>query len=90
VVSLLLDEVDRTEQYASRHLDETAEFLEKDTRVPARVWRYALAREPWGVHYPLGQDVIGAQQGVADIFWRHHLIPKPVQVKDAVVNVSRD
>jgi sulfonate transport system substrate-binding protein len=47
----------------------------------------ALRRQAWGVFYPLTPAIIEAQQDVANTFWRYKLIPKSVQVKDAVVSV---
>ena len=83
----MLELVDATEHHAQTHIDETAAFLEKDTRVPAAVWQIALKRNPWGVSAPLTPEVIAAQQEVADTFARYHLIPRPVHVADAVVRI---
>jgi len=87
VLRSVLELVDATEHHAQTHIDETAAFLEKDTRVPAAVWQIALKRNPWGVSAPLTPEVIAAQQEVADTFARYHLIPRPVHVADAVVRI---
>ena len=87
VLRSVLELVDATEHHAQTHIDETAAFLEKDTRVPAAIWQIALKRNPWGVSTPLTPEVIAAQQEVADTFARYHLIPRPVHVADAVVRV---
>lgn len=87
-VAQVLQQLDATEQYAKAHPDEAAQVLSDDTRVPLAVWQKALARQPWGVYYPLSAQVLGSQQQVADTFYRYKLIPKPVKVADAAVAVQ--
>jgi sulfonate transport system substrate-binding protein len=88
VLRATLEQIDRTEQYARKHLDDTAKFLEKDTGIRQQVWRQALSRQPWGVSFPLTPQVIAAQQEVADTFYRYQMLPKPVRVGDAVVDIN--
>ena len=88
LLRLTLDLLNDTELYAKAHLDETARFLEQDTRVAQKIWRLALARQAWGVFYPLSPAVLSAQQEVADTFWRYQLIPKAVQVRDVVASIK--
>jgi sulfonate transport system substrate-binding protein len=87
VLRAALDQTDATEKAIPSHLAEDAAILEKNTHVPADVWQVALKRWPVGVAYPLTQEVVTAQQGVADTFYKYHLIPKPVHVADAVVSI---
>ena len=87
-LATVLNELNATELYAKGHIDEIAQLLSDDTKVPVPVWQRALARQPWGVHYPLSEKVIADQQRVADAFFHNKLIPKPVQVADAVVNLE--
>ncbi|HEY0285523.1 MAG TPA: aliphatic sulfonate ABC transporter substrate-binding protein [Pseudomonas sp.] len=87
-LAVVLRELVATETYAKGHIDEIAQLLSDDTKVPITVWQRALARQPWGVHFPLSEKVIAGQQQVADAFFRNQLIPKPVHVADAVVNLE--
>jgi sulfonate transport system substrate-binding protein len=87
-LAIVLHELDATEHYVQTHIDEVAQLLSDDTRIPLPVWKRALARQPWGVHFPLSDKVIADQQQVADAFYRNDLIPKPVHVADAVVNIE--
>lgn len=87
-LATVLQELDNTEHYAADHQDEVAKLLSDDTKVPVPVWTRTLARQPWGVHYPLSAQVIADQQRVADTFYRNKLLPKAVHVADAVVDVS--
>lgn len=88
VLRSVLKLVDATERRAQTHIDETALFLEKDTRVPASVWQVALKRNSWGVSASFTPEVISAQQEVADTFAHYHLIPRPVRIADAVVQIQ--
>jgi sulfonate transport system substrate-binding protein len=87
-LAAVLNELNATELYAKGHIDEIAQLLSDDTKVPVPVWQRALTRQPWGVHFPLSDKVIADQQQVADAFFRNQLIPKPVHVADAVVNLE--
>lgn len=87
-LATVLRELDNTERYAKDHQQEIAKLLSDDTKVPVCVWVQSLARQPWGVHYPLTANVINAQQRVADTFYRNQLLPKAVHVADAVVDLE--
>lgn len=87
-LATILHELDNTERYAQAHQPEVAQLLSDDTRVPVPVWLRSLARQPWGVHFPLTDKVIADQQQVADAFYRNKLIPKAVHVADAVVDLE--
>lgn len=87
-LATVLKELDATERYAQGHQAEVAKILSDDTKVPVPVWNRTLARQPWGVHYPLTAQVIADQQRVADTFYRNQLLPKAVHVADAVVDVG--
>ena len=41
---------------------------------------------PNGAQTPLKPDVVKYQQSVADVFHKLGLIPKPIKVKDVVLN----
>ncbi|WP_050480011.1 aliphatic sulfonate ABC transporter substrate-binding protein [Herbaspirillum rhizosphaerae] len=88
ILRITLDKLNDTEQYAKDHADETARFLEKDTRVPQKTWQLALTRQAWGVAYPLPPNIVESQQEVANTFFRYKLIPKAVQIRDASVSVK--
>ncbi|WP_226504670.1 aliphatic sulfonate ABC transporter substrate-binding protein [Pseudomonas sp. MWU16-30317] len=87
-LAMVLKELDNTERYAGAHQAEVAKLLSDDTKVPVAVWTRTLARQPWGVHFPLTPQVIADQQRVADTFLRNKLIPKEVHVADAVIDVG--
>lgn len=87
-LATVLRELDSTERYAQSHQQEVAQLLSDDTKVPVPVWIQALGRQPWGVHFPLTQEVVASQQQVADTFYRNKLLPKAVHVADAVIDLE--
>ena len=88
VLRTTLQRLNATEQYAKNHLEETAVFLEKDTHVPKKIWLKSLSRQAWGISFPLTQNVIDSQQDVANIFYKYHLIPRVIQVKNVVIPLN--
>ncbi|OUL69802.1 aliphatic sulfonate ABC transporter substrate-binding protein [Paraburkholderia hospita] len=86
---LLFDVLDRQTAIELAHPAQTAEFLSQSTGVRLDVWSKALPRLEWGVHYPLTSEVVKAQQDAADLAYREHVIPKRVDVRDAIVDIQQ-
>jgi sulfonate transport system substrate-binding protein len=85
---LVFDELDRQEKYSAAHGQEAAAFLAKDTGVSLQVWERAIPRTEWGVRYPLTDAVIAAQQDSADLAWRNKIIPRQIDVRQAIVGIQ--
>jgi sulfonate transport system substrate-binding protein len=60
-----------------------AEQLSPRVGIPASILQVALGRQGFGVK-PLTDEVIAAQQKIADTFHQLGLIPKPISIADAV------
>ncbi|HXZ08411.1 MAG TPA: aliphatic sulfonate ABC transporter substrate-binding protein [Paraburkholderia sp.] len=84
---LLFDVLDRQTALELAHPAQTAEFLSQSTGVKLEIWSRALPRLEWGVHYPLTDEVIKAQQDSADLAYREHVIPRKIDVREAVVDI---
>jgi sulfonate transport system substrate-binding protein len=84
---LLFDVLDRQTALELAHPSQTAEFLAQNTGVHLDVWSRALPRLEWGVHYPLTDEVIKAQQDAADLAYRERVIPRRVDVREAIVDI---
>jgi sulfonate transport system substrate-binding protein len=87
---IVFDQLDRQEKLGLQNIDETAALMEKGTGVKASIWKVVIPRAGWGTHYPLSDDVIAAQQKSADLIYQNKLIPRPVEVRKAVVDVGHD
>ncbi len=82
-LKLLLDEVTKESDWAKNNPAEVAKFLAPSLGIDAAVLEKAEKRREYGV-LPLTEEVISKQQKIADTFERIKLIPKPIQIQDAV------
>ncbi|HEX3381120.1 MAG TPA: aliphatic sulfonate ABC transporter substrate-binding protein [Paraburkholderia sp.] len=85
---LVFDELARQTRESLAHPDETARFLSTSTGVPLQVWSRAIPRLEWGVSYPIPDDVIKAQQNSADLAYDDKVIPRRVDVRQAVLQIK--
>lgn len=69
--------------WANTHRDEVARALASVTGVPYPIQKVAADRNEFAVR-PLTDEILSTQQATADRFYRLGLIPRPVQVRDAV------
>ncbi|MGF6440842.1 aliphatic sulfonate ABC transporter substrate-binding protein [Paraburkholderia youngii] len=84
---LLFDVLDRQTALELAHPAQTAQFLSQNTGVRLEIWTRALPRLEWGVHYPLTDEVVKAQQDCADLAYREHVIPRKIDVREAIVDI---
>jgi sulfonate transport system substrate-binding protein len=87
IVAILLDELDKADQWASKNLKETAAILGAQTGLDQPVVELATRRLSYGVR-PVTPAVIADQQKIADAFANLKLIPAKINVKDAVLAVQ--
>jgi sulfonate transport system substrate-binding protein len=84
---LLFDQLGQQTKYSLAHPAQTVDLLSTNTGVPRAVWEKALPRLEWGVTYPIDDQVIKAQQDAADLAFRNKVIPRAVDVRQAVVDI---
>ncbi len=87
IVRAVLEELQTADDWASKHQAEVANLLVPRTGLPRDVIDTALARLGYGIR-PVSPAVVKAQQRIADTFFRLGLIPKQINVSDAVHNVQ--
>ena len=83
LVQETLRQLGRTDRWAQAHKPEVSQFLSSDTGLPLPVVRTAIDRLSFGVT-AMTADVVAEQQQIADAFAGQHLIPGPLDVRDAV------
>jgi sulfonate transport system substrate-binding protein len=84
IVSIVLDELDKVDQWASKNLKEAAQILATQTGLDQATVELATKRLSYGVK-PITPQVIAEQQRIADAFYELKLIPKKISVRDAVL-----
>jgi sulfonate transport system substrate-binding protein len=79
----IIDVTTRTASWAEANRGEVAKSLSAVTGIPLDIQTIAADRASFAVG-PITDDIVATQQGVADRFFKLGLIPKQVNVRDAV------
>ena len=79
----IIDVTSAAAKWAEEHREEVAKSLSAVTGIPLDIQTVAANRSSFAVG-PITDDIVATQQGVADRFFKLGLIPKPVEVYDAV------
>lgn len=79
--------LNQADQWILKNQDTAADLYAKSTGLNADVAQYSLQRrlKPSPI-YAINDQVIKSQQSIADLFYSEKLIPKQVNVQDAVLN----
>jgi sulfonate transport system substrate-binding protein len=86
VVQILVEEIDKIDQWGGRNPREVAAFLAPLLGIELPVVDIAARRLSYGIR-PVTAEVLSAQQRIGDKFFELKLIPKPVRVADAAWKV---
>jgi sulfonate transport system substrate-binding protein len=81
VLDAVLDELRGVDAWAQADIDAVAEQLSPAVGLPVAVLEVALKRQSYGIK-PIDDQVLVAQQKLADTLYRLKLIPKEVRVSD--------
>lgn len=85
IVHILLEEIDKIDQWGKRNPNEVARFIAPLIGIELPVIEIAASRLSYGVK-PVTPDVLAAQQKIADKFFELKLVPKQVRIADAAWN----
>lgn len=83
VIASTLSGLSESAAWAGDHRDEVAQALAAVTGIPFAIQKVAADRTQFAVR-PLSDAILASQQATADRFHRLGLIPRPIQVRDAV------
>ncbi len=87
LIGAVVQQLEAIDQWAKGDQKGAAALLSPKVGIPADVLEVALARQGYGVA-PLTPEVVAEQQKIADTFHALGLIPKPINVSDAVVKLG--
>lgn len=82
VLHILLEEIDRIDQWGRLNPNEVAKFLAPQIGIDLPIVELAAQRLSYGVK-PVSEEVLAQQQKIADTFYELKLVPKQVRVADA-------
>jgi len=83
VLAIVLEELDKAGVWAEANLDAVAEILARVNGIDLEVQKVAAARASYRVG-PVEEEHVRTQQGIADTFAELGLIPKRLDIRDAV------
>jgi sulfonate transport system substrate-binding protein len=86
-IDTVISQIAELDTWANGNTDAVADQLSASVGIPADVLKVALKRQTYGV-VSLSADVIAQQQKIADAFLSLGLIPKAVNISDAVRKTS--
>lgn len=81
VISILIEEIAKIDQWGKQNTKEVAAFLAPHIGLDVPVVELAASRLAYGV-VPVSDDVLAAQQKIADTFFGLKLVPKQVKTTD--------
>ena len=84
IIQALIAAIDRAAVWAKEKPAEVSAYLARDVGVDPQLLEVITRRQPWGFH-PIDAAVLADQQSIADAFFRLDLIPKKIDVTEAVV-----
>ena len=84
IIKTLLEEIQNFEQWADQHRDEVAANLSPILGIDLETMQKTTNRRKFGIT-PISQELITLQQQVADKFYELKLIPKQINVKEAML-----
>jgi sulfonate transport system substrate-binding protein len=85
-IKAILEELNKVDNWAKANPKPVAELLSPQLNIDVPTLEEVSRRRPYGVQTPVKPDVVKYQQSVADTFLKLGLIPKPIKVKDVVLN----
>lgn len=85
ITGTLLEELNKVDGWAKSNQKELAKLLSAQLGIDVPSLELASGRREYGVQH-ISEKVIAEQQRIADTFEKLGLIPKPIQVKEAVLS----
>jgi sulfonate transport system substrate-binding protein len=83
IIQALNDAIDRAAAWTKEKPAEVAAYLSRDVGVDPHLLEVITRRQPWGFR-PVDSAVLADQQSIADTFFQLGLIPKQIDVTEAV------
>jgi sulfonate transport system substrate-binding protein len=83
IIKHVLDELVSVDEWAHKNIKETASILSSQIGLDSSIVELAASRYNYGIK-PINDAVLAEQQKIADVFTQLKLIPKKINVRDAV------
>ncbi|MBR8840399.1 MAG: aliphatic sulfonate ABC transporter substrate-binding protein [Stigonema ocellatum SAG 48.90 = DSM 106950] len=84
LLRIVIEEIDKIQRWAEAHPQETAKLIAPHQKLPLDMMEAVIRRRSYGLR-AISPDLMKDQQQVADYFYKNGLIPKPVNVQEALL-----
>ena len=84
ILKTVVQTLNQTSDWVKTHPDDAAKLLEKPTGLEFDVLKRSTSRMGFGIQ-PLSEQVIKEQQNMANAFYAQKLIPKQLNIQDAIL-----
>jgi sulfonate transport system substrate-binding protein len=84
IIKIIIDELIKADEWAAKNLKEVTAILAPQLGLEPAVVELAASRFSYGIK-PISESVLAEQQKIADAFTNLKLIPKKLNIKDAVL-----
>lgn len=84
IIDIVLEELEKVEQNIKTNIEETAQFLSPQVGIDEETLKKVLTRYEFGMD-PIDEEVLEAQQSIANTFYNLGLIPEEVSIKKATL-----
>jgi sulfonate transport system substrate-binding protein len=87
IVRIIIDELVKVDEWGRQNIKQVAAILASQVGLEPAVVELAAQRYSYGVK-PISRSVLEEQQRIADVFTHLKLIPKKINVRDAVLSTA--
>jgi len=84
LLRIVIEEIDKIQRWAEAHPKETAKLIAPYQKLPPDVMEVVIGRRTYGLR-AISPDLIKEQQRVADYFYKNGLLPRPVNIQEALL-----
>ncbi|PLZ87372.1 sulfonate ABC transporter substrate-binding protein [Fischerella muscicola CCMEE 5323] len=84
LLRIVIEEIDKIERWAEANSKETAKLILPHQKLPPDVMDLVISRRTYGLR-AISPDLIKEQQRIADYFYKNGLLPKPLNVQEAML-----
>ncbi|MDM9384046.1 sulfonate ABC transporter substrate-binding protein [Chlorogloeopsis sp. ULAP01] len=84
LLRIVIEEIDKIDRWAEAHPQETAKLIAPEQKLPPDVMKLVLSRRSYGLR-AISPELIKEQQRIADYFYKNGLLPKPLNVQEAML-----
>ncbi|MDM9384100.1 sulfonate ABC transporter substrate-binding protein [Chlorogloeopsis sp. ULAP01] len=84
LVRIILEEIDKLGQWAENNTNEVAKLLTPELKVELPILEIVTRRRTYRLR-PINQEIMDNQQRIADLFYQEKVIPKQIDIKEAML-----